>query len=76
MLRHKVDHLDAILITHAHRDHVAGLDDIRSFNYVQHKKMNIYLNDTARTILERDYRYVFAPHEFPGPTCIRLVRSL
>lgn len=66
MLRHKVDHLDAILITHAHRDHVAGLDDIRSFNYVQHKKMDIYLNDTARTILERDYRYVFAPHEFPG----------
>lgn len=66
MLRQKVDHLDAILITHAHRDHVAGLDDIRSFNYVQRKKMDIYLNDTARTILERDYRYVFAPHEFPG----------
>ena len=66
MLREDVRHLDAILITHAHRDHVGGLDDIRSFNYVQHKKMDIYLNDTARTILERDYRYVFAPHEFPG----------
>ena len=66
MLRHQVDHLDAILITHAHRDHVGGLDDIRSFNYVQHRKMDIYLNAEARTALERDYHYIFEPHEFPG----------
>lgn len=66
MLRHRVDHLDAILVTHAHRDHVAGLDDIRSFNYVQHRKMDIYLNAEARTAVERDYHYIFEPHEFPG----------
>ena len=66
MLRHDVDHLDAILITHAHRDHVGGLDDIRSFNYVQHSKMDIFLNAEARHAIERDYHYIFEPHPFPG----------
>ena len=66
MLRRRVDHLDAILITHAHRDHVGGLDDIRSFNYVQRRRMDIYLNAEARRALERDYHYIFEPHEFPG----------
>ena len=66
MLRERVSHLDSILITHAHRDHVGGLDDIRSFNYVQHCKMEIFCNREARTAIERDYHYIFAYHEFPG----------
>lgn len=66
MLRHDVQHLDAILVTHAHRDHVAGLDDIRSFNYVQHRKMDIYMNAEARQAVERDYHYIFEPHIYPG----------
>ncbi len=66
MLRHRVDHLDVILVTHAHRDHVGGLDDIRSFNYVQHRKMDIYLNAEARTTIERDYHYIFTHHQYPG----------
>ena len=66
MLREDVGHLDAILITHAYRDHVGGLDDIRSFNYVQHSKMNVYLNAEARHAIERDYHYIFEPHQYPG----------
>lgn len=66
MLRHKVEHLDAILVTHAHRDHVAGLDDVRAFNYVQHRNMDVYLNAIAKHALKRDYGYIFEHHEFPG----------
>lgn len=66
MLKNQVDHLDAIFITHAHRDHVAGLDEIRSFNYVQKKKMDVYLNYEAKVTLERDYHYIFSPHIYPG----------
>ena len=66
MLREDVDHLDAILITHPHRDHVGGLDDIRSFNYVQHKKMELYVNAITEQALRRDYHYIFEPHIYPG----------
>ena len=66
MLRHKVSHLDAILLTHAHRDHIAGLDDIRSFNYVQRSHMDLYLNPEARHAVERDYHYIFEYHQYPG----------
>lgn len=66
MLREEVDHLDAILVTHPHRDHVAGLDDIRSFNYVQHRKMELYMNSITEQALRRDYHYIFEPHIYPG----------
>lgn len=66
MLRHHVGHLEAILITHAHRDHVGGLDDIRAFNWVQQRKMDLYANSEALATLRRDYAYIFAPHPFPG----------
>jgi phosphoribosyl 1,2-cyclic phosphate phosphodiesterase len=66
MLRHKVSGLEAILVTHAHRDHVAGLDDVRSFNYLQHKNMDVYLNYEAKIALLRDYKYIFEYHQYPG----------
>ncbi|MBQ8703917.1 MAG: MBL fold metallo-hydrolase [Bacteroidales bacterium] len=66
MLREGVERLDAILITHAHRDHVGGLDDIRSFNYVQGRKMDVYLNEEAARAIRNDYHYIFEPHVYPG----------
>ena len=66
MLSQQVMHLEGILITHAHRDHVGGLDDIRSFNYVQNRKMDLYCNHEAKVSIERDYHYIFDYHQYPG----------
>lgn len=66
MLTHGVSHLDAILITHAHRDHVAGIDDIRPFNYTQGRAMEMFMNAEAAHALRRDYHYIFAMHQYPG----------
>lgn len=66
MLREHVMHLEGILITHAHRDHVGGLDDIRSFNYVQDRKMDVWCNEQAFHAIQRDYHYIFDYHQFPG----------
>ena len=66
MLRHRVERLDSILITHAHRDHVGGIDDIRPLNYMQHEKMHVYANPQAAQALQHDYHYIFEPHQFVG----------
>lgn len=66
MLSHDVRHLEAILITHAHRDHVGGIDDIRPLNWVQHSNMEVYANRPAIQSLKHDYRYIFEPHIYPG----------
>jgi phosphoribosyl 1,2-cyclic phosphate phosphodiesterase len=66
MLTHDVRHLEAILITHAHRDHVGGIDDIRPLNWVQKCNMEVYANKQAIDTLQHDYHYIFEPHQFPG----------
>lgn len=66
MLREQVTHLDGILVTHAHRDHVGGIDDIRSFNHVQHRKMELYANTEALKSIKNDYAYIFSYHQYPG----------
>lgn len=66
MLHHDVRHLEAILITHAHRDHVGGIDDIRPLNWVQQRNMEVYGNKEALEALRHDYHYIFAPHIYPG----------
>lgn len=66
MLRTGTTRIDAILVTHAHRDHVAGLDDVRPLNYFQHASIPVYLNQQAAHTLQHDYRYIFSPHQYPG----------
>lgn len=72
MLRAGVSALDAILVTHAHRDHIAGLDDIRAYNYVQQKPMDIYAEPFVQEALRNDYSYVFKETKYPGIPEIRL----
>ena len=60
MLREKVDRLDAVVFTHEHKDHVAGMDDVRAFNYKQRKDMDVYATNRVQEALKREYPYVFA----------------
>jgi phosphoribosyl 1,2-cyclic phosphate phosphodiesterase len=65
VLRTGIQHLDAILFTHEHRDHIAGLDDVRSFNFVQKKAMPIYGNKLVMNQIKREFHYVFESN-YPG----------
>ena len=66
MLRAKVKHLDAIVFTHEHKDHIAGMDDIRAFNYRQEAAIDIYATTRVQEALRREFSYVFAEMKYPG----------
>ena len=66
MLREKIDHIDAILFTHEHKDHVAGFDDIRGLNFVMQKPMEVYASREVEVALKRDFYYAFGESEYPG----------
>jgi phosphoribosyl 1,2-cyclic phosphate phosphodiesterase len=66
MLRENVGKLDAVLFTHAHKDHVAGLDDIRSFNFLSKKPMEIYCTNDVLNALKMEYSYIFSKKTYPG----------
>ncbi len=66
MLRENVRNVDGILFTHPHKDHVAGLDDIRAFNYFSGKPMNIYANEITQEVIIREFPYAFADTKYPG----------
>lgn len=66
MLRAGVKDLDAIIYTHEHKDHIAGLDDIRPFNYLLQKNIEIYATIRVQEALEREFSYIFAVKQYPG----------
>ncbi len=66
MLRAKVMHLDAVVFTHEHKDHIAGLDDIRAFNYKQQAAMDVYANEQVQIALKREFYYIFSDFKYPG----------
>jgi phosphoribosyl 1,2-cyclic phosphate phosphodiesterase len=73
MLREKVNKLDAVLFTHPHKDHIAGLDDIRAFNFFNEKPIDVYANELTQIALKREFHYVFAEHKYPGVPDINLI---
>lgn len=72
MLRAGVKDLDAILFTHEHKDHVAGLDDIRPFNYLLHKKIDVYATPRVQEALNREFSYIFSDVKYHGVPQVNL----
>jgi phosphoribosyl 1,2-cyclic phosphate phosphodiesterase len=66
MLRADVKKLDAVLFTHPHKDHIAGLDDVRAFNYFQQKPMELYANSLTEEAIKREFAYAFSDKKYPG----------
>ena len=66
MLSHGISHLDAILLTHNHKDHTGGLDDVRALNYIDRKAVDVYCEPLVLETLKYEYGYAFAEHKYPG----------
>ena len=66
MLVNSVSRLRAILVTHEHVDHIFGLDDIRSFNWLQKQPMEIFGEQRVEKAIKRIFDYVFAKYKYPG----------
>lgn len=73
MLRADIAHLDAILITHEHNDHVIGLDDVRPFNFMTGRDMEVYATSWVQEQLRVRFGYVFAANPYPGAPRVHLV---
>lgn len=72
MLRTGIKWLDAVVFTHPHKDHVAGLDDVRGFNYFMRKPMEIYGNEMTLEVIIREFPYAFTEKKYPGAPNIHL----
>ena len=66
MLRAHISQLDGILFTHEHKDHTAGLDDVRAFNFRQQQEMPLFAEQRVLDQLQREFAYIFAEHKYPG----------
>ena len=65
-LRAGLKHLDGLVITHEHKDHVAGMDDICPFNFRSGKDMPVYATESVQEALKREFHYIFRPNPYPG----------
>lgn len=72
MLREHVMKLDSILLTHEHKDHIAGLDDVRAFNYRSQDAIDIWAEERVQKAIRKEYSYVFSEYQYPGVPKMRL----
>lgn len=74
MLKYGVKSLRAIIFTHEHKDHLAGMDDVRAFNYREKRDMEIFCTDEVEKALRREFHYVFSNERYPGIPNVNLNR--
>jgi phosphoribosyl 1,2-cyclic phosphate phosphodiesterase len=72
MLRENVRQLDAVLFTHEHKDHIAGLDDVRAFNFIQSREMDVFATSRVQDAIKREFAYIFSEEKYPGIPEIKL----
>lgn len=72
MLRKNINRLDAVLITHHHKDHIAGLDDVKAYNYFMQQPMSVYADALTQEALRREFSYIFSEHKYPGVPDVQL----
>jgi len=73
MLRANVKKLDSIFITHEHKDHIAGMDDVRAFNYKSQDAIDIYAEERVQNAIRKEFSYVFAEYQYPGIPKMKLI---
>ncbi len=66
LLRADVRKLDGLVFTHSHKDHIAGMDDIRAFNYLQGKPVDVFATLETQEIIRNEFPYVFSNLNYPG----------
>lgn len=66
LLREKVKKLDAVVFTHEHKDHVAGLDEVKAFNFINKMRMPVYVTSNVKKALHREFAYIFEELQYPG----------
>ncbi|UOR06385.1 MBL fold metallo-hydrolase [Hymenobacter aerilatus] len=73
MLRERIEQLDALVFTHEHKDHTAGLDDIRSYNFLQQRDMPLYAEPRVLRQLQQEFAYIFAEEKYPGVPRVKTI---
>ena len=73
LLFQKIKQLDAVVFTHEHKDHIAGLDDVKAFNFINKMRMPIYATKRVETALQREFAYIFSDEKYPGIPEIDLI---
>jgi phosphoribosyl 1,2-cyclic phosphate phosphodiesterase len=66
MLQVGIKHIDGLVFTHAHKDHIAGMDDIRGFNFKMKRAINVYCTEQVETQMRAEFAYIFADTKYPG----------
>ncbi|GAB4378006.1 MAG: MBL fold metallo-hydrolase [Salibacteraceae bacterium] len=74
MLSRDIDRLDGVVFTHEHKDHTAGVDEVRAFNFILNKEVVFWATDRVEAALRHDYHYAFGDLKYPGTPSIRFSR--